>query len=159
MPAPSYRFLDRWFVPHPIQPVYDLMADVHGYPTWWGDVWDSTSGHAGPPHPGTRTQVVAHGYLPYRLRYEFECVAVEPPRRIESVLHGDFEGTATLLFEAVEGGTNVALDFRPLVNKRGVRQLTPLLRPLFRTNHAWAMRHGRERILERLGNQPLQAGA
>jgi hypothetical protein len=75
------------------------------------------------------------------------------------VLHGDFEGTATLLFEAVEGGTNVVLDFRPLVNKRGVRQLTPLLRPLFRTNHAWAMRHGRERILERLGNQPLQAGA
>ena len=127
------------------------MADIHDYPTWWGDVWDSTSGHAGPPRPGTRTQVVAHGYLPYRLRYEFECVAVDPPRRIESVLHGDFEGTTALMFEEVEGGTSVVLDFRPLVNKRGVRQLTPLLRPLSRTNHAWAMRRGQERILERLG--------
>jgi uncharacterized protein YndB with AHSA1/START domain len=157
VPPPAYRFLDRWFVPHPIQPVYDLMSDVHGYPTWWGDVWDSTSGHAGPPHPGTRTQVVAHGYLPYRLRYEFECVAVDPPRRVDSVLHGDFEGTAALLFEEVEGGTSVVLDFRPLVNKRGVRQLTPLLRPLFQTNHAWAMRRGRRRIIERL--QTGEAGA
>jgi uncharacterized protein YndB with AHSA1/START domain len=148
--APEYRFVDRWFVPHPIQPVYDLMADVHGYPVWWGDVWDETAGHAGPPQPGTRTQVVAHGYLPYRLRYEFECVAVDAPHRVDSVLHGDFEGTASLLFEEAGGGTRVTLDFRPRVNKAGVRQLTPLLRPLFRSNHAWAMRRGQERIVEHL---------
>ena len=43
------------------------------------------------------------------------------------------------------------LDFRPRVNKPGVRQLTPLLRPLFRSNHAWAMRRGQERLIERLG--------
>jgi uncharacterized protein YndB with AHSA1/START domain len=149
--APEYRFVDRWFVPHPIEPVYELMADVHGYPTWWGDVWDSTSGHSGLPAPGTRTQVVAHGFLPYRLRYEFECVAADSPHRVDSILHGDFEGSASLTFEETDGGTNVILDFRPRVNKRGVRQLTPLLRPLFGTNHAWAMRRGQTRIVERLG--------
>jgi len=148
--APEYRFVDRWFVPHPIERVYELMADVHGYPTWWGDVWDSTSGHAGLPAPGTRTQVVAHGYLPYKLRYEFECVAVDAPHRVDSVLHGDFEGTASLTFAEEGGGTSVVLDFRPLVNKRGVRQLTPLLRPLFRSNHGWAMRRGQRRIVARL---------
>jgi uncharacterized protein YndB with AHSA1/START domain len=149
--APEYRFLDRWLVPHSIDRVYELMADVYGYPTWWGDVWDSTSGHSGQPSPGTRTQVVAHGYLPYRLRYEFECVGVDRPHRIDSILHGDFEGSASLVFEDGPGGTSVILDFRPRVNKRGVRQLTPLLRPLFRSNHAWAMRRGQRRILERLG--------
>ena len=148
--APEYRFLDEWLVPHPIEAVYELMADVHGYPAWWGDVWVSTTGHAGPPSPGSRTQVVAHGYLPYRLRYEFECVAVDPPHRVDSVLHGDFEGSASLLFEATDGGTRVVLDFRPRVNKAGVRQLTPVLRPVFRSNHAWAMRRGQKRIAERL---------
>jgi uncharacterized protein YndB with AHSA1/START domain len=148
--APEYRFLDEWLVPHPVEAVYDLMADVHGYPEWWGDVWVSTNGHSGPPSPGSRTQVVAHGYLPYRLRYEFECVAVDPPRRIDSILHGDFEGSASLAFEAADGGTRVVLDFRPRVNKAGVRQLTPLLRPIFRSNHAWAMRRGEQRIAERL---------
>ena len=95
-------------------------------------------------------QVVAHGYLPYRLRYEFECVAVDPPRRVDSILHGDFEGSASLAFETADGGTRVVLDFRPRVNKAGVRQLTPLLRPIFRSNHAWAMRRGEQRIAERL---------
>jgi uncharacterized protein YndB with AHSA1/START domain len=148
--APAYRFLDCWFVPHPIQRVYDVMADVYRYPTWWGDVWDETTGHSGPSEPGTRTQVIAHGYLPYRLRYEFECIAVDPPHRVDSVLHGDFEGTASLRFEEGAGGTRVILDFRPRVNKPGVRQLTPLLRPFFRSNHAWAMRRGQKRIVEHL---------
>ena len=26
MKAPAYRFVDRWLVPYPIEPVYDLMA-------------------------------------------------------------------------------------------------------------------------------------
>jgi uncharacterized protein YndB with AHSA1/START domain len=150
--SPEYRFIDHWLVPYPIEAVYDLMADVHGYPAWWGDVWDSTSGHSGRPSPGTRTQVVAHGYLPYRLRYEFECVAADRPHRVDSILRGDFEGTATLTFETVDEATKVQLDFRPRVNKRGVRQLTPLLRPLFRSNHAWAMRRGEQRINERLAS-------
>jgi hypothetical protein len=34
--------------------------------------------------------VVAHGYLPYRLCYEFECVAVDAPHRVDSILRGDF---------------------------------------------------------------------
>jgi hypothetical protein len=37
------------------------------------------------------------------------------------------------------------------VNKAGVRQLTPVLRPLFRSNHAWTMRRGlaaAERVLQ-----------
>ena len=46
----------------------------------------------------------------------------------------------------------MVLDFRPRVNKAGVRQLTPLLRPVFRSNHGWAMRRGQKRIAERLGS-------
>ena len=89
MAAPEYRFLDRWLVPHPIEAVYEVMADVYGYPTWWGDVWDSTSGHSGPPSPGTRTQVATHGYLPFRLRYEFRTTTLKAedlPVRRQSLL-------------------------------------------------------------------------
>src|SRR5207237_6078216 len=51
---------------------------------------------------------------------------------------------ASLTFEETDGGTDVILDFRPRVNKRGVRQLTPLLRPLFRTNRSEERRVGKE---------------
>jgi hypothetical protein len=62
--------------------------------------------------------------------------------------------SASLVFGVTDRGTTVTLDFRPRVNKRGVRQLTPLLRPLFRSNHAWAMRRGQKRIGERLQGAP-----
>ena len=46
--------------------------------------------------------------------------------------------------------THCELDWRPVVAKPFVRQLTPVLRPLFRANHNWTMRRGQQRILERL---------
>lgn len=40
------------------------------------------------------------------------------------------------------------LDWRPAVEKPLVKHLTPVLRPLFRANHLWAIRRGQEGILE-----------
>jgi hypothetical protein len=86
--------------------------------------------------------VVARGRLPYRLRFTLTTLEAERPHRIHSRLEGDFEGTGTWLL-AEEGAATVArLDWRPSVRKAGVRQLTPVLRPLFRSNHAWTMRRG-----------------
>ena len=48
----------------------------------------------------------------------------------------------------VEVFDTVALDWRPRVAKPIVRRFTPVLRPLFESNHDWAMRRGQERILE-----------
>ncbi len=143
----EYRFLDRWLVPALIEQVYDVVGDVLAYPRWWGDVFLETDGDPGPPRPGRRTRVVARGFLPYRIRFAQECVEVEPPRRIHSVLSGDFDGTGTWLLEEVEGGTQVLLDWRPLVQKPLIRYLTPVLRPLFRANHSWTMRRGQEHVV------------
>ena len=85
---------------------------------------------------------------------------MEPPYRIESRLHGDFEGTGTWLLERrPDGGTTVLLDWRPRVAKPGVRELSPLLRPLFRSNHSWTMRRGQEHILELLACGGAAAGS
>ncbi len=43
------------------------------------------------------------------------------------------------------------LDWRPSVNYALIRRLTPALRPLFRSNHNWSMRHGERQIREYLG--------
>jgi uncharacterized protein YndB with AHSA1/START domain len=150
MPAPEYRFLDRWLVPHPIEAVYDTVGEPARYPEWWGDVFLTAEGDSGPPEPGKRITVKARGYLPYKLRFTMECLEAERPTRIRSRLSGDFEGTGEWRLYDDGEVTRVELDWRPVVNKTGVKQLTPALRPLFRSNHAWTMRRGQERILERL---------
>jgi uncharacterized protein YndB with AHSA1/START domain len=143
---PEYRFVDEWHVPLPIDEVYDLVGEPKRYPEWWSSVFLAAEGPGGPPEPGKATHVTARGFLPYRLRFTLTCTAVERPRRIESVLSGDFEGTGTWLLEEHDGGTRAQLDWRPVVAKPLVRRLTPVLRPLFRANHNWTMRRGDEAI-------------
>lgn len=141
MPA-DYRFLDEWQLPVDVERVYDLLGRPLEYPRWWGEVFLAAEGDGGEPEPGKRVTVRARGFLPYRLRFSLTCLEADRPYRIQSRLDGDFEGSGTWLLREDEDCTHVQLDWRPSVNKAGVRQLTPLLRPLFRANHAWTMRKG-----------------
>jgi hypothetical protein len=150
---PEYRFLDRWHVPAPIDEVYDILGDVKGYPSWWHEAFPEAEGDDGPPRPGRRVSVLSRGYLPYKLRWTLTCVEAEPPTRIASTLEGDFEGSGTWLLEEATDGTNAVLDWRPRVAKPFVRTFTPILRPLFRSNHNWAMKRGQEGILELLASR------
>jgi hypothetical protein len=97
-----------------------------------------------------KVSVERRGFLPYRLHFSLTTLEVERPHRIHSRLDGDFEGTGTWLLQREGDGTRAQLDRRPSVNKAGVKQLSPVLPPLFRANHNWTMRRGRERELRRL---------
>jgi hypothetical protein len=141
----AYHFVDHWFVPAPVEEVYDVIGEPLEYPRCWGDVFLEMGGDPGPPRPGRHTTI-----LPYRLRFESNVVAAERPRSIEMTLSGDFEGGGSWNFEAAEGGTRAVLNWRPVVNKPLVKNLTPVLRPLFRANHTWTMKRGERHIAEYL---------
>ena len=152
----EYRFVDRWFVPAPLEEVYDLVGDQLAYPRWWGDVFLRVTGDSGPPRPGRRASILSRGFLPYKLRWNAELTEVERPRRLVMRLSGDFEGGGTWILEEAEGGTDATLDWRPVVEKPLVKHLTPVLRPLFRQSHVWAMRRGQQHVLELVRNGHLQ---
>jgi len=138
----EYRFVDRWFVPSPVEEAYDLIGDTLGYPRWWSDVFVNVEGDGGPPRPGRHVKIVSRGFLPYLLHWEAEVVEADSPRRFHFTMSGDFVGGGSWTFEPAEGGTNAVFDFRPRVEKPGVKQLSPVLKPLFRWNHRWAMKRG-----------------
>ena len=50
--------------------------------------------------------------------------------------------------------TEATLDWRPSVNHALIKYLTPVLRPLFRSNHNWAMKHGQAQIRDYLRDAP-----
>jgi uncharacterized protein YndB with AHSA1/START domain len=146
----QYEFVDEWFVPAPVEDVYDIIGDVLAYPRWWGEVFVEVGGNEGAPRPGRRNSIVARGFLPYRLRFDTVVTIAERPTSIVTTLSGDFGGGGGWTFTPRDGGTHAVLDWRPEVNKPLVRYLTPLLRPLFRANHCWAMERGQEAV-RRLG--------
>jgi uncharacterized protein YndB with AHSA1/START domain len=149
----EYRFLDEWRLPADIERVYDLVGHPLAYPSWWSAVFLTATGDDGDPAPGKKVSVEARGFLPYRLHFSLTTLEADRPNRIHSRLDGDFEGTGTWLLARDGEGTLAQLDWRPSVNKAGVKQLSPVLRPLFRSNHNWTMHRGLESALRVLDGE------
>jgi hypothetical protein len=143
----AYRFLDRWEIPDATpDEVYTVLGDMPAYPAWWPQAFLEVDGEGGEPQPGKVNRVVSRGFLPYRIRWSSECVAAERPHRIATRLSGDFEGEGEWRIARLDGGVVAELDWRPRVAKPLVRNLTPVLSPLFRANHDWAMARGQARV-------------
>jgi len=138
----EYRFVDRWRVRAPVEAAYEVIGDTLGYPGWWGDVFVSVDGDGGPPRPGRHVAIVSRGFLPYMLRWEAEVVQADAPRGFDFTMTGDFVGGGSWTFAANGAWTDAVFEFRPRVEKPGVKQLSPVLKPLFRWNHRWAMERG-----------------
>ena len=147
---PAYRFLDRWVVAAPIERVYDTIGDVLGYERWWTDFVIRATGDEAPPAPGKRNELLVKAYLPYKVNFGLEVIEAERPWRILSRLSKDFDGTGEWTLTETADGTVATLDWRPSVNHALIRYLTPALRPLFRSNHTWAMRRGERQIRDHL---------
>jgi Polyketide cyclase / dehydrase and lipid transport len=154
----DYLFVDRWFVHAPLETTYETIGDTLGYPDWWGDVFVSVEGDGGPPRAGRHVRIVSRGFLPYLLRWEAEITEAEAPARFAFMMTGDFVGSGSWRFDAAGDGTNAVFDFRPRVEKAGVKQLSPVLKPLFRWNHRWAMNRGERGVNALFANAAASAG-
>ncbi len=150
--AAQYQFVDQWSVAAPLEQVYDVVGNTLDYPSWWGDVFISVEGDDGPPRPGRQATIVSRGFLPYRLRWQAQIVEASAPHGFSFTMTGDFVGEGSWTFAEVNGVVEATFDFRPRVEKAVVKQLTPVLRPVFRWNHSWAMtrgEHGLRQVLAR----------
>jgi mannose-6-phosphate isomerase-like protein (cupin superfamily) len=140
----EYRFLDKWFIPHSIDIVFDELLHGEDYPRWWSEAWKRVTpiGEGAAAAVGAKTEVIAGGFLPYTIKLELEVARVERPHLIAVVSRGDLEGTGTWRLHEFEGGTAVSYDWCVRAGKPLIRRFSPVFKPLFRANHNWVMRHG-----------------
>ena len=154
MPANHYRFQEEWFVPAEAAEVYAVLADPGLLCEWWQGVYleltplDGATG----ARVGNRYQVVARGFLPYRIRMILETAVLDRPRQVSVRMEGDLCGTWTATLHPVALGTRVEIVQECLAGKPLLRWFSPLLRPLFAWNHRWTTPRGEQgltRYLER----------
>jgi len=144
MPSNKYHFEDHWHIPHSADDVWDVLAEAEKFPEWWRGVYlDATR------LDSVRITVLTRGWLPYKLRWTIETVRKEKPHVIEFKASGDFstDGSRWVLTPK-PGGTDVLLDWNPVVEKPIVKVLSPVLKPLFEWNHHWAMNLGEKQLTE-----------
>ena len=149
----KYHFEDHWEVPFAIDRVWTVLSRARDFPVWWQGVYLSVDplDDAGEPRVGARVAAVARGWLPYKLRFTIETTKLEKPQLIAFKASGDFEtDESSWLLTPNGAGTHVVLDWNPIVEKRVVKLLSPLLKPIFRWNHQWTMDRGQSQIIEYL---------
>ena len=64
---------------------------------------------------------------------------LDPPRRVTADVEGDLRGRGTWTLTPTAAGTHVRFDWQVYADRKLLRALTPVLRPLFRWNHNWAI--------------------
>jgi uncharacterized protein YndB with AHSA1/START domain len=136
--AREYLFVDEWDVAAPRELVFDALADARTYPEWWTPVYISTETD-GPPEVGRVARQHFKGKLPYTLRTESRILRLEPPETIEADVTGDLRGRGLWTLTERDGATHVRFDWRVFADRALLRRLTPVLRPVFRWNHNWAI--------------------
>jgi hypothetical protein len=148
MPANEYQFLTEWCVVAPRTLLYDILREAEEYPRWWPDVYLKAelqpAGRS--DHIGDRVALHTKGWLPYTLHWTAISEYFEAPSRIEIRAEGDFVGRG--VWQLTETGTEtlITFDWRLRADKPLLRWLSPLLKPLFKWNHYWAMATGLKRL-------------
>jgi quercetin dioxygenase-like cupin family protein/uncharacterized protein YndB with AHSA1/START domain len=140
----DYVFVDEWDVAAPIDAVFAALEDGRTYPEWWRPVYLAVDAD-GPSRLGHSSSARFKGRLPYQLKTRTTTVRHEPPHVLAGDVEGHLRGRGTwTLGERPGGGTHVRFDWRVSADRPFLRALTPVLRPLFRWNHAWAIARARE---------------
>jgi predicted ester cyclase/mannose-6-phosphate isomerase-like protein (cupin superfamily)/uncharacterized protein YndB with AHSA1/START domain len=134
----EYAFVDQWEVAAPPDAVYDVLVDAQTYPRWWRPVYIDVQTD-GRPRVGGVSRQHFKGRLPYHLRTRSTLTRLEPAALIEADVDGDLRGRGVWTLTARPGGTNVRFDWTVHADRALLRILTPLLRPVLRANHSWAI--------------------
>jgi quercetin dioxygenase-like cupin family protein/uncharacterized protein YndB with AHSA1/START domain len=139
----EYVFVDEWDVAAPREAVFAALSDARTYPEWWRPVYLEVDSD-GPGVVGHSSTQRFKGRLPYRLTTRSTTIRHEPPSLHEVDVTGDLRGRGTWTLTPEPGGTHVRFDWHVFADRPLLRVFTPILRPAFRANHAWAIARARE---------------
>ncbi len=151
----EYAFTTHWRVRGTIEEVSDVLSKPLDLPRWWPAVYLAVEqleegGEAG---VGAVYRLLTRGKLPYRLRWCFRVTESHRPHGFALEARGDLAGKGVWRFRQEGEFAQIRYDWRVRADKPLIRWLSPLLRPLFESNHEWAMGKGLESLERELARR------
>ena len=148
MATTDYHFVNKWRVEGDVKEVAEIIEDASGLTRWWPSVYfEYEELEPGGQHGvGKLIRLHAGGWLPYTLWINFRTVESNYPYGFTLEATGDLEGTGIWVFEQDGPYVNIIYDWTIRANKSIIRNLSFLLKPIFRANHVWTMQRGAESL-------------
>jgi hypothetical protein len=159
MGASEYHFVTRWKVVGTVDEVSDVLGHPEDLAHWWPSVYleVETLAPGDDSGVGRTVRVLTKGFLPYTLSWNFRVVESRRPHGFTIEAVGDFVGRGVWTFEQSGAWVDITYDWRIRVEKAGIKQLSPILKPIFSANHRWAMRQGEVCLKEELARRRADA--
>ena len=134
----EYRFRDIWSIEVAAARLFGALVDLANYPAWWPDI---RSVHR---VDDDTAEFACRAVLPYALTFRLHRAELDQRAgRLRVDMTGDLEGYVQGIVAAPEPRrAELEISQQVVVNKRLLRRLAPIARPLFRANHAAMMRRG-----------------
>lgn len=133
----SYVFRSDWRLEAAPERVYEILADVETYPTWWPQVRaahriDDLSG-----------ELTCRSLFPYDLTFVMHREIEDPTDHVlRARMTGDLAGTSQWTITGSAGGSVAVFDEDVEVGSTLLRAAGRLFRPALRVNHDHMMRSG-----------------
>ena len=142
--------ISRWRLDESPAAVWRQLADTGTWPAWWPAVCRTRRAVSSPVGDGVDLRWPSA--LPFAVGVRLEVFEAEWPQRLDCHVLGDLQGLGTWLLDPAEGG-GVDLTYRWEVwlERRWMRLLSVLLRPMFEWNHFRVMRAAARGLGRQLG--------
>lgn len=161
MPANDYEFLTHWRIEGTLEEISDVLGDAEGLPRWWPQVYLAVKVLEPGDEYGVGRVIELHtrGWLPYTLRWSFRLVENRQPYGYTIEAFGDFVGRGEWIFKQDGPVVDMVYDWRIRADKPLLKWLSPILKPIFKANHRWAMARGEESLIRELRRRRAAASA
>ena len=161
MASNEYHFVTHWRVESTVAEVLDVLGKASDLPLWWPsvylDVKELAPGDAN--GLGKEVSLYTKGWLPYTLRWQFRVSEINPPHGFSLVASGDFVGKGVWTFAQDGTWVNITYDWKILADKPLLRTLSFVMKPIFSSNHLWAMAKGEESLKLELARRHAKSEA
>jgi len=128
------EYAGRFSFPVPRQEVWSAVERFERFETWRRWLGEFRVEGAGLVAGSVLHGVVAPP-LPYRMRLRVVLVAVDPPRSIDALVHGDLVGHARLVLEPEGEGTRASVAWTIEMMQRPMRVAARVASPVLRWGH------------------------
>ena len=134
----EYRFRNVWALEVAATRLFDALVDLASYPRWWPDVRSVSR------VDDDTAEFTCRALLPYALVFRLHRAEQdERAGRLRVHVSGDLEGFVQGVVAADQPtAARLEISQEVTVNKKLLRHLAPIARPLFRANHAAMMWRG-----------------
>jgi polyketide cyclase/dehydrase/lipid transport protein len=133
----EYRFRTVWALEVAKAKLFDAVVDLASYPRWWPDVRSVSQ------VDDDTAEFTCRALLPYALTFRLHREEQDADAgRLRVNMTGDLEGYVQGIVAAGPSLAQLEISQEVVVNKKLLRRLAPVARPLFRANHAAMMWRG-----------------